>query len=977
MKDRFFAALLKVRLFALFACSLVPAALPAAVSHDAGLDWKVLVTPHFRIHYHDGLKQLAGKTAAIAEHVHDKYSKILNWQPEERTNIILTDEIGLANGWATPVPDNREAIYVTPPTDANTLEDHAGWLETVITHEYVHTLHLDKASGFPLATRKVLGRWPLFLPFSVFPNAFQPRWLTEGIATYYETDKDRGIGRGQSSMFSMMMRMEVEQGIKPYRQVNQYTTQWPSGTIPYLYGVHFYDFLVETKGDRGIINLVEDYSNDGIPFRLNANMKGVFGKDITYVWRDFENYLNNRYRPQIKTLKDSGLVEGRRLTEHGYDTGSSRVMNGDVYYIRSDNMRRPSLMVLRKGSNTPKHLTDIHFSASFDVHNKAGIVLAQPEFCGNAKLYYDLYKVNPKSGWTSRLTRCGQYHAASWSPDGKTIMAARIHHGKSSLVKLNHEGEKPEVLWQATDDTVLGQLDWSPDGGRIVVSVWRPENGWDLEEFILASKSWKRITSKSVIELAPSYTTDGKGLLFSADYDGIYNLYRLENGKLDRLTNVIGGAFSPVMDDTGSTVYYTGYHAGGNDIYRLDTAGAAIKSTAAKTGASAIVRKDWPEVKEKYTEDYSPWRSLRPRWWLPELYFSDQEAVLGVTTSGTDVLNRHIYAAAIYYDAENDWPLGSLDYVYDRWWPVLKYHASRFNDTSVNDDSEIVRVQREDTYQLEFVFPWLSIDRSINTHIGAQRVRESDGYVDTRAGYLERPDVEDRLAGIAFVYNSSRWFSRGISRNQGRQVHVIAESSDMIEGGDYTGGIYTLDWREYWPLWGEHVLALRIAGAKSTGQPRLFELGDAFSAAGIPPVLGSTLASSPFGRRHYALRGYEDGLPWLEGRHFRLGTVEYRFPVSRIERGITIPPIGIRQIHGALFVDYGASWNTDDPETEVYYTSDGTRLSRDKYYAGAGIEITFELMAFYDYAFDLKLGYAEGQHHGGDDEVYLGLAASF
>ncbi|NIQ12742.1 MAG: hypothetical protein GWO08_23010, partial [Gammaproteobacteria bacterium] len=75
-----------------------------------------------------------------------------------------------------------------PPTDASTLEDHAGWLETVITHEYVHTLHLDKARGFPLAAREVLGRWPLFLPFSVFPNAFQPRWLTEGIATYYETD---------------------------------------------------------------------------------------------------------------------------------------------------------------------------------------------------------------------------------------------------------------------------------------------------------------------------------------------------------------------------------------------------------------------------------------------------------------------------------------------------------------------------------------------------------------------------------------------------------------------------------------------------------------------------------------------------------------------------------------------------------------------------------------------------------------------
>lgn len=978
MKDRFFTGIktaLFNRLFMLLAGSLISLPLSAAVSHDASLEWKVLVTPHFRVHYHDGLEQLAGKAAAIAEDVHNRYSRILNWQPEERTNIILTDEIGLANGFATPVPDNRQGIFVTPPVNPDTLEDHGGWLEAVITHEYVHTLHLDKARGFPLAMRSILGRWPSFIPFSVFPNAFQPRWLTEGIATYYETDKGRGIGRGQSSMFSMMMRLEVEKGVKPYRQVNQYTVEWPSGAIPYLYGVHFYDFMVETKGDQSIARLVEDYSNDGIPFRLNANMSSVFGKDITRVWNDYQVYLNGRYRPEIEKLKSSGLVEGKRLTTHGYNTGMSQVLNGNVYYIRSDNTRRPSLMVLRKGEQGPDHITDIHFAASFDLHDKSGILLSQPEVCGNARLYYDLYRVNPGSGWTTRLTRCGQYHAASWHPDGNAIMAARIHKGKSSLVRLNGEGKKPEVLWQAGDDAVIGQLDWSPDGQRVVASVWRPENGWDLEEFSVSDKRWTRLTSKTVIEMSPRYSADGRTILFAADYDGVYNLYRYDGGKVAKLTNVLGGAFSPAIDATDGTVYYTGYHSGGNDIYRLADSTRHLAYDPGKTGASAVARTDWPEITQTSTEDYSPWWSMRPRWWLPELYFSDQEAVVGVSTSGTDVLNRHLYAASIMYDAENGWPVGSFDYVYDRWWPVFKFHASRYNDTTLDDDLNVLRVQREDTFQAEFVLPWLSLDRSLNTHIGAQRVRESDGWVDT--GLVERPDVEDRLAGVALVYNSSRWFARSISRSQGRQVYLIAESSEMIDGGDYDGGIYTVDWREYWRLWGEHVLTLRIAGANSTGDPRLLELGDAFSAYGLPPVLASTVTNSPFGRRSYALRGYPDGLPWLEGRQFRLGTVEYRFPISRIERGITIPPIGLRQIHGALFVDYGASWNTDDPETEFYFTSLGERLRRDKYYAGVGIEFSAELMTFYDYDIDLRVGYAEGQHHGGDNEAYLAVGAAF
>ncbi|NIQ12741.1 MAG: hypothetical protein GWO08_23005, partial [Gammaproteobacteria bacterium] len=67
-----------------------------------------------------------------------------------------------------------------------------------------------------------------------------------------------------------------------------------------------YDFLAEAKGEKGIINLVEDYSNDAIPFRINANMKGVFGEDITHVWREYESYLNKRYSPQIEQLEASG-----------------------------------------------------------------------------------------------------------------------------------------------------------------------------------------------------------------------------------------------------------------------------------------------------------------------------------------------------------------------------------------------------------------------------------------------------------------------------------------------------------------------------------------------------------------------------------------------------------------------------------------------------------------------------------------------
>ena len=160
-----------------------------------------------------------------------------------------------------PVPFNRSVLFMAPPSGPGGLEDFDDWMTLLITHEYTHILHLDKANQSPAALRKVFGRF-LFL----FPNLFEPLWMIEGLATYKETDNSRGIGRGQSSLFNMMMRAEVQNGIKPVSQVNLPITSWPGGATRYLYGVYFMVFLSEQYGDDKIQRFVESYSTNLLPF---------------------------------------------------------------------------------------------------------------------------------------------------------------------------------------------------------------------------------------------------------------------------------------------------------------------------------------------------------------------------------------------------------------------------------------------------------------------------------------------------------------------------------------------------------------------------------------------------------------------------------------------------------------------------------------------------------------------------------------
>jgi hypothetical protein len=76
-----------------------------------------------------------------------------------------------------------------------------------------------------------------------------------------------------------------------------------------------------------------------------------------------------------------------------------------------------------------------------------------------------------------------------------------------------------------------------------------------------------------------------------------------------------------------------------------------------------------------------------------------------------------------------------------------------------------------------------------------------------------------------------------------------------------------------------------------------------------------------------------------------------------------IPPIGIHQLHGALFYNWGEAWDIQN---------DIPALRR-----GAGVELTTELVLGYWLPLDFRAGYAKGFDLGGKEQVYVELGASF
>jgi len=103
-----------------------------------------------------------------------------------------------------PDPDHADAAAGEPGFGTTRYDD---WLRLVITHEYTHVLQLDMASKLPLALRSIFGRL-------YFPNALQPEWLIEGLATFEETELTAG-GRGRSPGSEMVLRLAALEGRIP------------------------------------------------------------------------------------------------------------------------------------------------------------------------------------------------------------------------------------------------------------------------------------------------------------------------------------------------------------------------------------------------------------------------------------------------------------------------------------------------------------------------------------------------------------------------------------------------------------------------------------------------------------------------------------------------------------------------------------------------------------------------------------------
>jgi hypothetical protein len=985
-----------IRRYFPFVCALLAFVLTArraVAASQPDLAWHTIETPHFRITYDSGEEAVAMHVADLGEDIYARLMPAIGWPPSQKTEILLSDQTDAANGSAVVLPYDAIRLNVTAPDDLSPLGDVDDWYLELVTHEFTHVLHIDHTRGVPALANLIVGK-------QFAPNQVAPRWLLEGLAVYEESSKTSG-GRLRSSMWNMWMRADVLENNLAGLDVmsnSDSLRRWPQGNLKYLYGSYLMSWIAETYGEQAIRAFIDDYGWQIIPFAVNRSMRRATGRTFEEIYPAWIDTLRREFTAQSQAITARGIREGVRLTHSGQQPEHPRWIpnnawpgdGGDAIVFLDDGHDRPGLQRIPLVRDANGIVTG---SREKDRELKVRTnATGTPAFGPDGTLYFnavdqtnnlfffdDLFSLprgmKSTSGMDGRRTRLTEGYRAldpDVSPDGRHIVFTTNHRGTTYLQIADlHDGSisNVHVLVPSNEFEQAYTPRFSPDGSHVAYSAWLPGGLRDIREVDVKTGGFIEITHDRAVDGDPSYSKDGRWLLFHSDRTGISNVYAYDRATthLYQVTNVINGAFQPDLSPDGKNLLYLGYTHAGYDVFSMPFDPSRFLDALPydddrPSPASPPLHHAWK------IEPYNPLPTLTPRAYSGSLTQGNFGELAIVSVGATDLVGHHSIAVSFADELSHPTAEGNINYTYSRLPVDLSIGLSRSiapagglalgakTPTWIREQVgastgvaySMPRAYDSQNFALDYTFARIGGD--FNVPIADLNPYDTPTY-PTRGtvGYVS----------LGYSYTNAEAYLWSVGPERGFSLNAGLNIADASLGGQFSGYQATMQLATYWKMpWARHhALALHAsAGASGGSYPGLgaFYVGGYVDESVEASIQHSIVQSS------VVLRGYA---PVTEiGSYYTLFNSEYRFPIVEIEHGISTFPVFLTRISGSAFLDYGSAFN--DPFTAKFKT-------------GSGGELWFDTTFSYVIGMTFRAGLEHGWASEGINHFYFIAVAAF
>lgn len=587
---------LKATIASIFMFLLMPALLsaqqnPAFIQYPHNhLDWYTIESEYFLVHFQEGNDRPARVISRIAEEVWEEVTEFYGHKADTKISIVLNDREDYSNG-AAYFFDNKIEIWL--PSLDTPFRGTTDWLRNVITHEFVHIIQIQASlsgsrkrpvtylqwlSYEDVRRPDVLYGYPSGIISYPFTVVSVPAWFAEGTAQYmtetlhydhWDAHRDmllrtrildgKELGLVEMGHFSSKNSMERE--------------------LAYNMGFNFTTYLSNRFGAEAVPDITRGLQRTNDIRRAIRSVTGIPGEQV---YRDWVDSLRTHYRDFADGIS---VPERDFVAATGFINMHPAVLpDGKIAYLSNTffDFPRTALFIIdpENGNKEASINTGQSEHAQFGFMHSCGmyssplinristgygfspdgdrVVYSRIGLNRFGETYNDLHIYDRGTGKSDQLTRDARLYEPTWGPDGKTIAALQQRDGTQNLVLVDAESGGITALTDMIGGEQLFSPAWSPDG-KWIYAAKSNQKGRKIVRFLLDGD----VTEESILQNEhvdfrdPFVSHDGAHLYFAADFNGKFDIYRLhlETDTMEKLTDVIGGAFMPHTSPNGDLLY--------------------------------------------------------------------------------------------------------------------------------------------------------------------------------------------------------------------------------------------------------------------------------------------------------------------------------------------------------------------------------------------------------------------------------------
>jgi hypothetical protein len=911
----------------------------------------------------------------------DIHEKVLGYEVDEKTTMLLVDFADYGNASATAVPGNLVLVQVSPIIPNYETFAPAERIHTLMNHEMVHVATTDQPAPVDTGSRRFfngkvmpISDHPetIFYHYLTAPRDASPRWYLEGIAVFMETWMAGGLGRAQGGYDEMMFRSKVRDNAHIYDPLGLVAegveADFQAGANAYLYGGRFMTFVAYTYSPKQLIEWVKRTADGKRAY--DKEFERVFGRSLNDVWRNWIEWERDFQQKNLEAIRQFPISKYENLADGGLGSMSRAHFDPDRNSLIAG-MRYPGTVAhigeYSLDERTVEHLEDIKVPMTYTVTSVAYDPESETVFyVTDNKAYRDLMALDVNTGKAHMLLHDARIGELVYNQSDRSLWGLRHLSGYVSLVRIPYPYEEWDLVHTFPYGTIVYDLDISSDGqmlsgshgdvaGQQTLKVYRIED--------LVAGNVEAVNNFDFGLAVPEgfvFSPDGQFLFGSSYYTGVSNIFRyeLESGELEAVSNTETGFFRPIPLDNENLIVF---NYTGSGFVPAKIKAEPIEDIAAVTFLGTETINKHPQLKEWQVEtsdvpaesriiasgEYVPIRNLRLESMFPIVLGYKDSVSLAVKANISDPVLLDSLNIGVGYSLDSDLPSDERPNV------MIDYRHSVIKNSPLAG-TWLMGAHLNNADFFDLFGPTKQSRKGTRFYVGFERAllydeprlldfsTELNHYsdIDALPRYQDIPASIDKLTtfdarlGFSHVRESLGAVTgeKGIEWDIAALVNYVDSDTIPKIGGNFDFGFAL-------PIRNSSIWFRNAAGVAFGDQ--LDEFANFFFGG-----FGNNYVDNGDVQRYrewYAFPGFE--LNEIPGRNFFRGMLEWNLPPLRFSR-VGSPNFYISYLRPALFVS-SLTTNLDDSARKIEATSIGTQ-----------VDIQFRIKTRYDMT--LSFGYALG-----------------